>query len=173
MDQALYNLFIQEAHLLLGAEHEHSARLRELSEFVWNEELRKVFEQHAGETEDQIARLEAILTTAGEHVEGEVPAAMDGLIDDAELVADQDLDNQSRDVAVATAARKMEHYEIGCYQGLIALAESLSLEEAAGSLRKSLKEEEHADHRIAEELRRLSLDMTSRESQPAGLAELL
>ncbi|HYI94216.1 MAG TPA: DUF892 family protein [Bryobacteraceae bacterium] len=173
MDQALYNLFIQEAHLLLGAEHEQSARLRELSEFVKTEELRMVFEQHALETEEQITRLEDILTTAGEHVEGEIPAAMDGLIDDAELVSDQDLEIQARDIAVATAARKMEHYEIGCYQSLIALADSLSLGEAAGSLRISLKEEEQADHRIAHELRRLSLDMTSRESQPAGLAELL
>ena len=147
--------------------------MREFAQYVKNDELRTVFEQHALETEEQITRLEEILTSAGEETDGEVPAAIDGIIDDSEMLAGQDLQDYVRDVAIASAARKMKHYEIGCYVTAIALAGQLSLESVASSLRKSLKEEERADSRIAQALRDLSVDFTPRESQPAGLAELL
>ena len=93
-----------------------------------------------------VVQLEAI---AGEEGEGEIPAAIDGLIQDAEIIADMELEEPVQDVAIAAAARKMEHYEIACYEAAIAIAEQLGLSEIIEPLRLSLQEERHADEKIA------------------------
>src|SRR5215218_5387564 len=119
MDQTLYNLLLQDTRFLLGAESEQSSRMRELAASITDENLRAVFAEHAEETDAQVGRLQSILSAAGEEGDGEIPAAVEGLIEDAEMVADMDLGDRVLDVALAAAARKMEHYEIACYEGAI------------------------------------------------------
>jgi ferritin-like metal-binding protein YciE len=154
MDQTLYSLLIQEARFLFGAETEQAERLGELAEAVTDEQLRTVFTEHAEETASQIQRLQTILVEAGEEAEGDLPGAVEGLVDDAAFVAEQDL-GPVRDIAIAGAARKMEHYEIGCYESAIAIAEQLGLAHIVEPLRQSLEEERRADSRIAEASLRL------------------
>jgi ferritin-like metal-binding protein YciE len=43
----------------------------------------------------------------------------------------------------------MEHYEIGCYESAIAIAEQLGLQDVVEPLRQSLEEERRADQKIA------------------------
>lgn len=149
MDQTLYNLLLQDARFLLGAETEQATRMRELAESISDNTLRALFTEHAEETDGQIDRLQEILRAAGEEGEGEVPGAVDGMIEDAEMVADMELGQPVHDVAIASAARKMEHYEIACYESAIAVAEQLGLEDMVQPLRQSLEEERRADQRLA------------------------
>ena len=149
MDQTLYNLLLQDTRFLLGAESEQATRMRELAETITDESLRAVFTEHAAETDQQIDRLQQILTAAGEEGEGEVPSAVDGLIEDAEMVADMDLGEPVQDVAIAAAARKMEHYEIACYETAISIAEQLGLQDVVQPLRQTLEEERRADQKLA------------------------
>ena len=166
MDQTLYNLLLQDARFLLGAETEQAARMRELSESVTDENLRTVFAEHAEETDGQVRRLQEILSAAGEEGEGEVPAAVDGLIEDAEMLADMDLGDEVRDVALAAAARKMEHYEIACYETAIAVAEQLGLDDVIQPLRQTLEEERRADQRVAQAALQVIQAQVPRETQP-------
>lgn len=149
MDQTLYGLLLQDAHLLLGAENEQAAQLRELTENIASDDLRRIVTEHAQQTQAQILRLEEILTAAGEPAEGEVPGAIAGLIEDAEMMVDQEM-GELADIAVAGALRKAEHYEIGCYQTAIAIAEQLGLEDIVRPLRDSLAEEQQAEQRLAQ-----------------------
>ncbi|HYP06381.1 MAG TPA: DUF892 family protein [Bryobacteraceae bacterium] len=149
MDQTLYNLLLQDTRFLLGAESEQASRMRELAERISDERLKALFSSHAEETDAQVERLQEILSTAGEEGEGEIPAAVDGLIEDAETVADMELGQPVLDVALAAAARKMEHYEIACYESAIAIAEQLGLSEVVEPLRQSLEEERRADQSLA------------------------
>jgi ferritin-like metal-binding protein YciE len=135
--------------MLLGAETEQLNQLRELTGSVSDTELKQVLSEHAEQTQGQIRRLEQMLEAAGEAPEGEAPAAIGGLIEDAEMMADQEL-GEIADVALAGALRKAEHYEIGCYQTAIAMAEQLGLDDVAGPLRESLAEEQQAEQRIAQ-----------------------
>jgi ferritin-like metal-binding protein YciE len=173
MDQGLYNLLIRETHLLLGAEHEQSRRSRELIGKMRREHMRAVFERHASDTEEQIRRLERILTAAGEQWNGEIPAAIRGLLEDMRSIADADWKGETRDVAIASAARKIQHYGIGCYKNVVMIAEELGLENVASTLITCLKEEERTDHQLEQELRQVLFDLTPQESRPTGFAELL
>lgn len=170
METTLYDLLIQDARFLYGAETEQASRLRELSEAVSDEELRTLFLEHAEETEAQIGRLEMILRDAGEDPQAEIPAAVDGLIEDAEFIAQQDL-GPLRDVALAVAARKMEHYEIACYGSALTVAEQLGLEEIVNPLRETLEEERRADQRIAEVSMRLVQTQVPQETEAVGATE--
>lgn len=149
MDQTLYSLLMQDVRFLFGAETEQAQRLYELGEAVSDERLQALFTEHGDETTGQIQRLATILTEAGEEAEGDLPAAVEGLVGDAEYVADQEF-GPVRDIALACAARKMEHYEIGCYESAVAIAEQLGLTHMVEPLRQSLEEEVRADARIAE-----------------------
>jgi ferritin-like metal-binding protein YciE len=149
MDQTLYNLLLQDTRFLLGSESEQATRMRELAENVSDSNLRTVLDKHAEETDIQIDRLQQILSDAGEEGDGEIPAAVDGLIEDAEVVADMELGPAAQDVAIAAAARKMEHYEIACYEAAISIADQLGLQEIIEPLRLSLEEERRADANIA------------------------
>jgi ferritin-like metal-binding protein YciE len=75
MEQTMYNLLLQDARFLLGAESEQATRMRELAESIGDESLRALFDEHAEETDVQIDRLQEILRAAGEEGEGEVPGA--------------------------------------------------------------------------------------------------
>lgn len=152
MDQTLYNLMLQEARFLLGAEQEQATRMRELAECIADPGLRALFDAHAEETDSQIDRLQEILRAAGEDGEGDVPGGIVGMIDDAEMMAEMDLGQPAQDAAILSAGRKMEHYEIGCYQSVIVLAEQLGLEDMVEPLRHSLVEEKRADQRLASAL---------------------
>jgi ferritin-like metal-binding protein YciE len=167
VDQSLYNLLLQDARFLLGAEAEQASRMRELADSINDGNLRRVFEEHAAETDQQVRRLEQILSAAGEEGEGEVPAGVDGMIEDAEMMADMELGEAVRDVALAAAARKMEHYEIACYQGAIDLAQQLGLEDVVQPLRQSLEEERRADQRIAQALMPLIQAQVENETEAA------
>ena len=149
MDQTLYNLLLQDVRFLLGAESEQAMRMRELAESLSDNTLRTLFAEHAEETDAQIDRLQEILTAAGEEGEGEIPGAVDCLIEDVELLADMELGQPVQDVAIVAAARKMEHYEIACYESAILIAEQLGLQDVAQPLRQSLEEERRADERLA------------------------
>ena len=166
MDQTLYSLLMQDARFLFGAETEQAERLRELADSVADDTLRTLFEEHAEETAGQIERLATILREAGEEAEGDLPGAVEGLVDDAEFIAEQDL-GPVRDIAIAAAARKMEHYEIGCYESSIAIATQLGLEHVVQPLRQTLEEERRADARLAEAAQRLIEAQVPLETQPA------
>jgi ferritin-like metal-binding protein YciE len=167
MEQTLYNLLLQDARFLLGAEAEQASRMRELAESLEDETLRSLFAEHAEETDRQIDRLQEILSAAGEEGEGEVPGAVEGMIEDAEMVADMDLGQPVLDVALAAAARKMEHYEIACYQSAISIAEQLGLQEIVAPLRQSLEEEQRADQKIAAAALALIQGQVAAETEPS------
>src|SRR4051794_17692098 len=155
---------------MFGAETEQAEKLRDLSEAVSDEQLRMVFQEHAEETAEQIRRLESILSEAGEEADCEVPGAVEGLIEDTEMIADQELGAVS-DIALAAAARKMEHYEIGCYESSLAIAEQLGLAEIVQPLRQTLEEERRADQRIAEAAMRLVQAQVPNETEPVSAGE--
>ncbi|HYO82868.1 MAG TPA: DUF892 family protein [Bryobacteraceae bacterium] len=170
MDQTLYDLLLQDARFLYGAETEQEVQLRALAESLSDERLQAVFREHAQETAMQISRLETILKDAGEEPQGKVPSAVSGLIADAELVAGKAA-GPVRDVAIAAAARKMEHYEIGCYETAVAIAEQLGIAEVLNPLQETLQEERRADMRLAEAALVLVQTQVPLETEPIAAGE--
>jgi ferritin-like metal-binding protein YciE len=87
------------------------------------------------------------------------------MIEDAEMVADMELGQPVQDVAIAAAARKMEHYEIACYESAVAIAEQLGLQDVVQLLRQSLEEERRADQKLAAVVSTLIQDQVPMETK--------
>ena len=110
--------------------------------------LKQALTSHLGETENHILRLQDVFRMYGAEVKGVDCPAFDGLIEEADDVADEVEDRKVLDAALIAAAQAIEHYEIARYGSLIAWAKELAREDCAGVLEKNLAEEKAADRKL-------------------------
>lgn len=110
--------------------------------------LKQALTSHLGETENHILRLQDVFRMYGAEVKGVDCPAFDGLIEEADDVADEVEDRKVLDAALIAAVQAIEHYEIARYGSLIAWAKELAREDCAGVLEKNLAEEKAADRKL-------------------------
>jgi ferritin-like metal-binding protein YciE len=110
--------------------------------------LKQALTSHLGETENHILRLQDVFRMYGAEVKGVDCPAFDGLIEEADDVADEVEDRKVLDAALIAAAQAIEHYEIARYGSLIAWAKELAREDCVGVLEKNLAEEKAADRKL-------------------------
>ena len=83
--------------------------------------------------------------------EGKKCEAIEGIAREVENIIDEtEQGTLTRDAALIIAAQKVEHYEIATYGGLVQLAITMNLHDAADLLDKTLVEEEDTDARLTE-----------------------
>ncbi|WP_207513923.1 YciE/YciF ferroxidase family protein [Longitalea luteola] len=110
------------------------------------EELRSAIEEHIGQTEEQISRLEEVFEIVGQRAQGKKCEAMEGLIREAESAVEETEDgSMTRDAAIIMSCQKVEHYEIASYGSLVEFANTLGYEDAASILEQTLQEEKETD----------------------------
>jgi ferritin-like metal-binding protein YciE len=138
-------LFLDEIRDLYDAEKQLTKALPKMAKAAASDELRDAFEEHLGQTENQVQRLERIFADLNEKTDGKKCAAMSGLIKEGdELVSESD-QNALRDAGLIAAAQKVEHYEISGYGTARTHAEILGHDEAVRLLEETLEEEKQAD----------------------------
>ncbi len=115
------------------------------------EELKEAFNDHLHVTHKQIKRLQKVFRSLGREPQTKKCEAIDGLIRETETIIKETKDGtMTRDAALIIAAQKIEHYEIATYGGLVQLAVTIGLDEAADLLERSLIEEEDTDLMLTE-----------------------
>ena len=150
-DSALKELFLDELKDIFWAEQHLAKTLPKMAEGTTSEDLKKVFTNHLEQTENHITRLEQAFKSIGEEAEAVKCEAMNGLLKEAnELMEDTDEGTIVRDVALISAAQKVEHYEIASYGTIKTLALILGYQEAADLLDKTLKEEKATDKLLSQ-----------------------
>lgn len=122
--------------------------LPELAGQASDPSLAEMFEHHLDETREQLANLQTIADTFDGGARESGSRALEGLVLDTREAIARIEDPVARDACLIAAALKNEHMEMGFYEGIIALAEGLDMDEAADLLRANLEQEEHT----AEEL---------------------
>jgi ferritin-like metal-binding protein YciE len=138
-------LFLDEIRDLYDAEKQLTKALPKMARSAASGELRGAFEEHLGQTENHVQRLERIFAALNEKANEKKCAAMAGLIKEGdELVSESD-QNALRDAGLIAAAQKVEHYEISGYGTARTHAEILGHDEAVGLLGETLEEEKKAD----------------------------
>jgi len=143
-------LFIEELRDLYDAETQLTKALPKMSKAAASDDLREAFEEHLGQTENQVERLKRIFELVGEKPTGKKCAAMAGLIKEGdEMVSDSD-ETPVRDAGLIAAAQKVEHYEISGYGSARTHAELLGNDEAARLLEETLKEEKETDEKLTQ-----------------------
>ncbi|RRB02092.1 YciE/YciF ferroxidase family protein [Larkinella rosea] len=150
-DTSLRALFISELKGIYYAEKQIAEALPDMAEAATTDVVRDAFRQHLSETGNQIRRVEQIFQHLGVEADEKTCNAVDGLIDDGEVViSDTDAGSLTRDAGLIIAGQKVEHHEIAAYGSLHSLARLLGFHEAARLIEESLEEEKNTDKKLTE-----------------------
>lgn len=147
---ALKALFKDSISDLYWAENHLVKALPKMISAATSPNLKKAIESHLEETKIHVTRLEQIFELLEEKAIAKKCDAMEGLTKEAEgIVEETEAGTATRDVGIILASQKVEHYEIASYGGLYQLATTLGLDDVAGLLAETLKEEKDADLKLS------------------------
>lgn len=142
-EDALKDIYWAEKHL--------TKTLPKMKKAATTEELQNAIEEHLGQTEEQVSRLEQVFELLGKKAQAKKCDAMEGLTKEGESIIEETEDgSMTRDVGIIMAAQKVEHYEIATYGGLVSLAKTLGYNEVADILVQTLEEEKKTDQGLTD-----------------------
>lgn len=147
---SLRDVFIHELKDLYSAEKQLTKALPKMAKAAANAQLAAGFEEHLGQTEEHVARLETILKNLGESTRGEKCKGMEGLLKEGEKLIEEDGVPEVIDALLISAAQRVEHYEIAGYGSARTFAELLGEEKATDLLQQTLDEEAETDRKLTE-----------------------
>jgi len=148
-EPALKEFFVDELKDIYWAEKHLVKTLPKMRKAATSDELKDAIEQHLGETQNHVTRLEEVFSLMEEKAQAKKCDAMEGLAREGQgVIEDTEDGSATRDVAIIMAAQKVEHYEIATYGGLVQLTNTLGLEEVAGLLQQTLEEEKQCDETL-------------------------
>ncbi|RYY52546.1 MAG: ferritin-like domain-containing protein [Chitinophagaceae bacterium] len=133
------------------AEKNLTKALPKMMKAATTDELKSAIETHIEETVGQIGRLEQVFEIVGKKAQAKKCEAMEGIIKEGEsIVEETEAGSMTRDVGIIMASQKVEHYEIATYGGLVSLARTLGMDDAADLLQETLDEEKQTDITLSE-----------------------
>ncbi len=150
-ESALKELFVDELKDIYWAEKHLASALPKMIKGATSEELKNTISTHLEETKNHVTRLESVFESIGEKAAAKKCLAMEGLLNEAtELLEDTEKGTEVRDVAIISAAQKVEHYEMASYGTLRTLAGTLGYDDAQELLDQTLAEEKNADNLLTQ-----------------------
>ncbi|MEX0586435.1 MAG: ferritin-like domain-containing protein, partial [Pirellulales bacterium] len=160
MDDLLHH----ELKDLYSAEKQLIKALPKMAKAASSQSLAELVRAHLEETHEHVQRLERIFEQLGKSTRGAHCKAMEGLIEEAGELLEEDGDPAVKDAAMIAAAQRVEHYEIAGYGSARTFAQQLGYDEAADLLQQTLDEEHAAD----DKLNNLALSSVNEEAQAAA-----
>ena len=143
-------LLEEELKDIYSAEKQLLKALPKMAKKASSDELRAAFEEHLTVTEGQVTRLEEVFEALGKTAKAKTCKAMQGLIEEATELMEEDADDAVLDAGLIAAAQKVEHYEIASYGTVRTWANLCGQEDAAELLQETLDEETEADQKLTE-----------------------
>ncbi len=119
-----------------------------MAEKATDKQLKQGFLTHLDETRTHVQRLKEVFQMQGAEVKGVDCPAIDGIIEEANVIAGEVADKNVLDAALINAAQAAEHYEIVRYGSLVAWARQLGRNDCASVLQKTLDEEKATDRKL-------------------------
>jgi len=144
----LHDAFLDELRDVYDAEKQLTKALPKLAKAAASGELRSAFEQHLGETQEHVTRLEQVFASLDEKVRGKHCDGIAGIIDEGKAIMDEDFDDSTMDACLIAAGQRAEHYEMAAYGTLVAWAKAMGHTEAADLLEQTLEEEKATDEKL-------------------------
>jgi ferritin-like metal-binding protein YciE len=149
-EESLRTLFLMKLRDLYDAERQITKALPKMVKKAHNQDLINALEEHLGETEDQVERLEQVFEELGEKPKGHDCLAMEGLLNEGKEMLQLRVEDDALDVMIVNAAQSVEHYEIAGYATALSYADLLGFDNAADLLEQTLEEEEAADDKLSD-----------------------
>ncbi|HEY1462868.1 MAG TPA: ferritin-like domain-containing protein [Terriglobales bacterium] len=147
---SLRKLYVNQLQMLVSTEEQIIDALPKMIEKATDTQLKQAFTSHLQETKAQLARLQQLLTKSTGEATSVKCKALAALVTEAEDMIKDTSDESVRDVALISAAQRVEHYEMAVYGTVRYFAEILGETSDASLLEQTLNEEKHADHLLTE-----------------------
>src|SRR5688572_3187412 len=128
---SLRELYVDELKDLYSAEKQLVKALPKMARNATSPELQDAFTEHLVVTENQIGRLEQIFESLGASPRGKKCVGMEGLIEEAQELLEEDVQEDVLDAGLISKAQHVEHYEIAGYGTVRTYAVTLGLTEQA------------------------------------------
>ena len=139
----LKEVLTHELKDLLYAERRILTMLKTMAKEVSDPLVKGRIEEHHGETEGQIGRLEKAFAAIGEKAKAQKCGGIVGLKEEHDSFKSEEKPAKPMLEAFDLGSGlRVEHYEIAGYRTAIAMATALGEEECAGLLMQNLREEE-------------------------------
>src|SRR5437868_756410 len=147
----LEKYFIDVLKDIYWAEKHLTKALPKMKKAATTEELKTAIGEHLTQTQEHVSRLEQVFELMGKKAQAKKCDAMEGLIKEGDSIVEETEDgSMTRDVGIIMAAQKVEHYEIATYGGLVTLAKTMGMTEAADILAQTLQEEKDTDQGLTD-----------------------
>ena len=148
--ESLKDLYLEQLRDLYSAETQLVDALPKMASAASSPDLKAGFNEHLGQTQEQVRRLERIFNDLGEKPTGHTCEGMKGLIKEGEEMIKTKGEPAAIDAGLIAAAQRVEHYEIAGYGTVRTYAELLGHNEHVTLLERTLNEEEETDERLTE-----------------------
>lgn len=142
----LREIFLTELSAAYCAETQIIKALPKFAEMASDPDLKEALETHLSETDDQIKRLEGLFGDLHLTPKKKKCKAIEAILEEGRELATE----EAGDAAVLCAAQKIEHFEMACYQTLVAWARALDEDKAVGVLEDIFEEEELTNEKLTE-----------------------
>ena len=130
---------------LYDAEHQITEALPKMAEAATSPELKKAFQTHLSQTQNQITRLEQVFELLGQNAERKTCVATKGLIAEAKEHMKETQKGPLLDAVMIEGAQKIEHYEMAAYGTARTYAKQAGQTQIARLLDETLQEEGDTD----------------------------
>jgi len=148
--ESLNELLAEELKDIYSAEKQLLRALPKMAKKASSQELKSALQGHIEVTQQQVERLEEVFEALGKPAKAKTCKAMQGLIEEATEIMEEDATDAVLDAGIIAAAQKVEHYEIASYGTVRTWARLCGEEEAASLLQETLDEEGEADKRLTQ-----------------------
>jgi len=172
--ESLHELYVDELKDLYSAEKQIVKALPKMVKNATNPELKEAFSNHLDETEGHVQRLEKIFQMLGEKAGGKKCKGMEGLIEEAKELLEEDATEEVLDAGLISKAQHVEHYEMAGYGTVRTYAEQLGFADQARLLQQTLDEEGKANElltQIAESSVNLDAETGSEEEESTSRSD--
>jgi ferritin-like metal-binding protein YciE len=142
-------LLLHELRDIYYVEKQLVKTLPKLTQEAGDAELTRGFEQHLRQTERHVENVEAAFKELGVRATAEQCPGFDGLKEEHdEFMKSEDPSPSVKDIFLAGAAARTEHYEIAAYTGMVALARALGEKKVVTLLEKNLADEKETLRKV-------------------------
>ncbi len=149
---SLQEVFVKELRDLYSAENQLVKALPKMAKGASSKPVKDLFNEHLEQTKGQIERLKQAFAQLNKKPTGEHCNGMEGLVEEAnEQIQDEDTEGVLKDVGIAGAALRVEHYEIAGYTAAIAIGRELGEKEVIALLTENLNEEKETAKKIQDQ----------------------
>jgi ferritin-like metal-binding protein YciE len=158
---SLQNVLTEELRDLYSAETQLVKALPKLAKGTSNPELKSLFTEHLEQTKGQVERLKQIFQQLGQKPTGKLCVGMEGLVKEGQEQLENDEEGATKDVGIAGAALRVEHYEMAGYTAAIGIAKQLGERDIVALLTETLNEEKEAGKKVLAQAKPLLAEAAS------------